>query len=146
MEACGDGFVEEIIDKGTLKASATTLVHGEACSGDFYSQLKVDEVVLLRKIPMGELVVWGELRHGASCFYAYVVFCAIPFGHTLVGHVGDGEKELTNRLFCLLFALLSLRALLFEALHLSTKSLSGGFIATLHFLSDLLCQLLLLLQ
>ena len=92
------GFVEEEVDERALQASSITLIDGEASTRDLHTQLEVNEVIVLRQLPVG-LGGSIECRHLATSLDADVVLSRSAFGHDVGGEVRYSEQDLTDLRF-----------------------------------------------
>ena len=119
------GFVrlsEEEIDECALEACTCADIDGEPCAGDFDSEVEIDQVVFLCKLPVGQFLAVGNtllcnrlvhvrrpvFEEHASVFLngidsrlirpvsdgdSEVILGRGAFGYDVVGDVGDGKEE-----------------------------------------------------
>ena len=135
-------IVEEEVDECALQASSITLIDGEASTRDLHTQLEVNEVIVLRQLPVG---LGGSIKcgHLATSLDADVVLSRSAFGHDVGGEVRYREQDLTDLRFGLGLLLLQALACLLEQCHLRADALSLLLGALLHQITDLLSEGLL---
>ena len=83
--------VQEEVDEGALQAGSLAFVYRETGAGDFDAQVKVDDVVLFGKFPVGE-GTFRKIHLRTAHFHYQVVFCAFSFRYQLIGEVGKEDE------------------------------------------------------
>ena len=84
-------FVQEEVDKCTLKLCAFAFVYGKTCTCNLNTQVEVYQVVFLGQFPVGKCV-FGKFGFHAAHFLHHVVIGAYAFGYTVVRDIGDCIK------------------------------------------------------
>ena len=153
------GLVEEEVDEGALQTGTLAYIHGESGTGDFYAQVKVDKVVFLGELPVGQGILDTQLgihvpvAYGVIPsaflqvrFHHMVVFSSLALRHLVVRDVRNLAKHLRHLLLSLSHGLIHLLRLLFQLSHLSLHLLSLVFLTFFHQSADLTRQLFLFIQ
>ena len=90
--------VQEELNQGALQLGAFADVDGEACAGNLYAKVEVNQVVFFCEFPVRQRV-FAEVGHRSACLFDYVVCGAGTCRYTLVGGVGDAEKDVADFVF-----------------------------------------------
>ena len=88
-------FIQEKVNQCALQLSSFAFVNRKTCTGYFYTQIKVNQVVFLSQFPMGECIC-GKLSFHTSHFLNYIVLGTNTFGHTVVGNIGNGIQQIQH--------------------------------------------------
>ena len=90
--ACVACLVEEEIDQRPLQTCALSLIDGETGTGDLHTQVEINQVILLRQLPVGQCVL-GQLSLHATHLLHHVVLGRSTFGHLLIRDIRDGIEQ-----------------------------------------------------
>ena len=138
------GLIEEECLESTLEASHLADIYRETGTCDLHTEVEVNEVVLLEKIPVAESV-WTEVRLLAAFLNNHVVGCILALRYLLARDVRDFEQLVGHIVLCLLHDLFKSLGVSLEHSYLSLSALSFLFLAFLHQGTNLLGKLVSLL-
>jgi len=138
------GLIEEECLERTLEASHLADIYRETGTCNLHTEVEVNQVVLLEKIPVAESV-WAEVRLFAAFLYNHVVGCILALRYLLARDVRDFEQLVGHIVLCLLHDLFKSLGVSLEHSYLSLSALSFLFLAFLHQGTNLLGKLVSLL-
>ena len=100
-----------------------TLIHGEACAGEFHTKLEVDDIIFGSQLPVGQctLTKAGNLT---TLFHHHVVLGSASLGNYCCGEVGQRHDQCVEFLGGLFELYLKGFTLLFELRGASFDNLS----------------------
>ena len=84
--------VEEEIDEGSLKSRALALVNRESCAGDLHTEVEVDDVQLLGKLPVRECVR-SQIRYLIAHLDHEIVFRALALRNEIARDIRKQDYE-----------------------------------------------------
>ena len=90
-------FVQEEIDESTLQLCTFTFINREASSGDFYTEIEIDEVIFFCQFPMRKSI-FGKLSLHTAYFFHYIIFGSYTFGNFIIGHIRNRIQQILK--FC----------------------------------------------
>ena len=75
-----DCFIEEKINECTLESCTFSLVNRKTCAGKFYTQFKIDDIILCSKLPMWKCIC-RQFRNFTFFFYVFIIFGSPTLGN-----------------------------------------------------------------
>ena len=87
-------FIQEEVDKGTLKLCTFSFVYRKTCSCDFNTQVEVYQIIFFCQFPVGKCS-FGTFGFHSSHFLDDIVFGTYTFGYTVI-------RNIRNRIECIL--------------------------------------------
>ena len=145
LVSCRCVDVKEVVDQSSLQSCTLALVHREAGTGELHSEVKVDDVILLCKLPVRK-TVFSELRDLVTCLDHDIILSSLSLRNHIAWEVRQKHHErIQFRIVLLGLGLYFARACL-QSGNFRLDSLGLFLPAFLHQTSDLGSLLLLLGQ
>ena len=85
-------LIEEEIDESTLESRAFSRINRETCSGNFYTQIKINQPIFLGKLPMWKRIL-GQRFFRTTHFFNNIVIGILAFGNFLIRNVWNCEQN-----------------------------------------------------
>lgn len=70
-------------------------IYGEAGTGNLHAEVKIDEIIFLRKIPMRK-GIFGQVGHRTAGLFDHIIGSRTAFGHHVAGDVGYIEEDVAD--------------------------------------------------